>query len=202
MAIGLRNTLGPRDHGRPMSLSAFEAARSREGYRYELIDGRVYVSPMPDPPENVLDEWVRLKLWDYARRFPEVINYVTGKGRVFVHGRQRTTCPEPDCTAYHDFPRHLPFRALQWRDLSPVLVVEVLVTGRPDKDLVRNVQLYLEVPTIKEYWVLDGHEDPDRPSLRVYRRHGRRWRIIEVPPGATYTTRLLPGLELLVDPRR
>jgi hypothetical protein len=58
------------------------------------------------------------------------------------------------------------------------------------------------VPSIKEYWVLDARNDAEHPSLKVYRRHGKKWRIIEVAYGETYSTRLLPGFQLLLDPRK
>src|SRR5687768_15664390 len=83
----------------------------------------------------------------YARSHPSVINYVTAKARVFVSGRRRTTCPEPDIAAYRDFPlADLP--QVRWEDVSPMLVVEVLGGEDDQKDLVRNVALYLQVPTI------------------------------------------------------
>jgi hypothetical protein len=50
---------------------------------------------------------------------------------------------------------------------------------------------------------LDPREDSNRPTLTVYRRRGARWqRPIELAYGDTYATRLLPGFELLIDPRR
>ena len=65
----------------------------------------------------------------------------------------------------------------------------------------RNVELYLRVPSIREYWIFDPRQDPDRPTLRVYRRRGSRWqRPVDVAPGETYTTPLLPGFALLLDP--
>jgi Uma2 family endonuclease len=82
-------------------------------------------------------------------------------------------------------------------------VAEILTTeDDPDKDLVRNVDLYHRVPSIKEYWVVDGRTDPDEPTLLVYRRWGSRWRQAEVPFGGTYETRLLPGFALVIDPRQ
>jgi hypothetical protein len=37
--------------------------------------------------------------------------------------------------------------------------------------------------------------------MRVHRRYGKRWKIIELAYGDTYTTRLLPGFALTIDPR-
>jgi Uma2 family endonuclease len=185
-----------------MTLEDFLASDAEEGYQYELIDGELYVSPQANQPENRVEEWIGGKLFLYAQRHPEVINYVSAKARVFVPGRRGTTNPEPDRAAYHRYPLALPFREVRWQDVSPVLVVEVVSADDPEKDLVRNVELYLAVPSIKEYWVLDAREDAEHPSLRVHRRHGKKWRLIDVASGDTYTTRLLPNFALLLDPRR
>ena len=194
---------GPKDHGRAMSLEDFLASSGEPGYKYELIDGRVYVSPAADQPHDSLDTWLFRVLLDYSRAHPEVVNYVSPSARVFVHGRRAATCPQPDLAAYHDFPHHLPLRQRRWQDLSPLLVVEIISEDTAEKDLERNVELYLEVPSIREYWVIDPRSDPDRPTLRVYRRRGARWqKPIEVAYGETYASpRLLPGFALLVDPR-
>jgi Uma2 family endonuclease len=191
--------LGPADHGRPISAEEFEAARATEGYRYELIDGKVYVSPVPNPPHDFLCEWLRERLDEYRRGHPEVINYISGKASVHVTRRRAPTWPEPDLAAYHNYPRHAP--PLRWDTVNPALVVEVISEDDPEKDLERNLELYLQVPSIREYWVVDPRPDPDFPTLTVYRRRGSRWQNpIHVAPGETYTTKLLPGFTLLLDP--
>jgi len=193
--------LGPADHGRPLALEEFLSAEGQEGYRYELIGGKVSVSPTPNPPENWAEEWLGELLRGYARAHPHVVNYVSGKCRVFVPGAEEVTAPEPDLAAYHDFPRSRGPRDLRWDEVSPVLVVEVLVEGDPAKDLDRNVELYRQVPSIQEYWILDGRQSVAQPTLLVYRRRDRRrWRkLLRAEPGETYTTELLPGFSLPLD---
>jgi Uma2 family endonuclease len=194
--------LGPLDHGRPMSFEEFMAGDYREGYSYELIDGRLYVSPEANFPETWVNDWLRGKLKGYALANPKVINYVCGPGRVFVPGRPGTTTPEPDVLAYKNFRRPRRIRDARWQDISPVLVAEVLSANDPGKDLVRNVVLYLQVPSIKEYWIIDAREDADFPTMLAYRRRGRHWQQpIEVGLGETYTTPLLPGFALTLDTR-
>jgi Uma2 family endonuclease len=62
--------------------------------------------------------------------------------------------------------------------------------------------LYRQVPSIREYWIIDGRDDPDRPAMLVYRRRGQRWQNpIRFEYGTEYTTRLLPGFRLLLNPR-
>jgi Uma2 family endonuclease len=193
--------IGPRDHGRPITLEELSAGEFEGGYQYEIIDGRLYVSPQPDAPQGIVERWIALKLQYYSDAHPEVVNFVYGKARVFVPGRRRLTTSEPDVAAYHDFPVDLDFRDIRWQDVSPVLVVEVLSVDDPDKDLVRNVALYHRVPSIKEYWLLDTRDDPNRPSMTARIRYGKRWRKVELAYGDTYTTRLLPGFRLVLDPR-
>jgi Uma2 family endonuclease len=193
--------LGHTDHGRPLSLAEFQASDYEEGYRYELIDGVLYVSPQPNVPQGLIESWILQKLLRYRDAHPEVINYVYSKCRVFVPDRPDVTCPEPDVAAYHNFPLDLDFRDLRWQDVSPLLVVEVVSDDDPDKDLVRNVELYHQVPSIKEYWIVDPRNDPNRPTLLVHRRHGKKWRPSEYAYGDTYSTRMLPGFELIVNPR-
>ena len=70
-----------------------------------------------------------------------------------------------------------------------------------EKDLVRNRRLYLQVPSIREYWILDPREGVEGLTMLVYRRRGRRWAAcLTVAPGATYTTPMLPGFPLVLDP--
>jgi Uma2 family endonuclease len=202
MATGTLLKLGPKHHGRALTLDEFWAADYQEGHQYELIDGKLYVSPVPNPPQNIVDQWIFTKILLYSREHPEVINYATNKGRVIVPGRPGATVPEPDLLAYRDFPLDQPFRTIRWQETHPILVGEVLSLDDPDKDLIRNVELYWQVPTIKEYWLFDTRQSADQPTLQVYRRSRFRWRMIEVGYGEPYTTKLLPGFELLVDPRK
>jgi Uma2 family endonuclease len=194
--------LGPADHGRPMSYDDFMAGDYALGYKYEIIDGKLHVSPLPNLPENRVEEWLYFKIKLFAKDHPGVINYATNKARVFVHARPEATVPEPDVAAFRDFPPDRPIRGVHWEEVSPILVAEVMSSENVHKDLVRNVELYLQVPSIKEYWLIDAREDPDQPTLTVRRRYGGKWRTSEVAAGETYATRLLPGFELLLDPHQ
>jgi Uma2 family endonuclease len=82
-----------------------------------------------------------------------------------------------------------------------LIVIEVLSEDNARKDLKRNVTLYALIASIKEYWILDPRENSNRPKLIVYRRRGRGWqKPIEIAYRGTYTTKLLPGFSLVVDP--
>lgn len=193
--------LGPKDHGCAMSLVAFERATGAKGYKYELIDGRLEVSTMSDPPQDSIEMLLVWLLQGYRYRHPDVINHISNKSRVFVTGRERATCPEPDIAAFHDYPHELVRQNLvKWDAINPILVVEVVSPSSDSKDYSRNVELYEQVPTIREYCIFSDEEVPGYPALLVYRRRGRKWqKPIAVAPGETYSTRLLPGFELKLD---
>ena len=194
--------LGPADHGRPVTSDELHSAEYEGGFKYEVIDGRLYVSAAPNSPESFLETWLRDKLWDHVRVACAPAGRVLNKARVFVPGRTRLTVPEPDVAVYLDYPIHTPIRDLRWQDMSPQLVAEVLVDGSIDKDLGRNPPLYLKVPSIQEYLVLDGSISPDEPSLICHRRRRKTWVVGTVPYGETFTSGVLPGFTLLIDPRK
>ena len=195
--------LRPDDHGLPLSLEDFASADAQEGFRYELIRGRLEVSPLPNLPHERLLKWLGRLFDNYVQQHPEVINGVFGPARVFVPGLEEgVIAPEPDLAGYHQFPIDLPEEEVDWQDVSPLVVVEVISPDTAEKDLTRNVPLYLRVPTIREYWIVDPRQSRTRPSLLVYRRRGQRWqKPIAVKAGGVYTTRLLPGFTLNLDRR-
>jgi Uma2 family endonuclease len=193
--------IGPHDRGRAMTYDEFLAGDYEEGYRYELIRGELYVSPMPNPPHDIMREYVDELLTIYKSHNRHVIKRLTAGARVFVHGIPETTCPEPDLALYNDYRPNLGQK--RWEKFSPFLVVEVVSESDPDKDYDRrNVELYRQVPTILEYWLFDKAGDVDGPTLRVFRRDSgdQDWTTCDYGPNSTYTTPLLPGFALPVRP--
>lgn len=191
--------LGPADHGRALTYEEFLAGDYEKGHNYELIDGRLYVSPAANYPHD----WVRdhiddvLRLYKAAR--PDVVQRVSSHCRVFVPGRRKTTCPEPDFAVYKTCP---PGRDVRWQDISPLIVVEIVSADDAGKDYVRNVELYQQVPSIREYWVFDRCTEVYGPTLRVYHRESARqkWKTADYGPEDVYSTKLLPGFKLPVCP--
>jgi Uma2 family endonuclease len=191
---------GPADHGRPVSEEELAGAHYQEGYCYEVIEGRLYVSPVPNMPHDDVVLWIVRLLEGYTGEHLDVAYQVSQRARVFVPDHPELTAPEPDLALYNDWPQGQPRRQLRWEDHTPILVVEVVSEEDPDKDLVRNVELYRLVRGIHEYWIFDPRQDPDHPSLRVYRRRGSRWRTpLDIATGGEYTTALLPGFRLTLE---
>ena len=185
---------GPKSHGRRVTDDELKHAQFRLGYDYEVISGRLYVSPAPNPDHDVVERHICEQISHYRQEHPEIVGYVTGRARVFVPDEPSTTAPEPDVAVYRDVPTD------DWRDVEPFIVGEVLRGVDIDKDLFRNVELYWRVPTIQEYWVFDIREEPRRPTMIVHRRTGNGWSVSELPPDGLYETALLPGLKLRISP--
>ena len=194
--------LTPADHGRALSWDEFESADAQEGYRYEMIEGRVFVSPAANPPHNAFEKWLERSLYAYAQEHPEVLQFVAGPARVFLPDREEgITAPEPDVACYAEYAADPYASDVDWRDYSPILVIEVVSADTADKDLVRNRRLYLQVPSIQEYWILDPREGVEGLTMLVYRRRGRRWSAcVTIAAGETYTTPMLPGFSLVLNP--
>ena len=190
------------DQGRELSWDDFIASEFEEGYRYEMIEGRVCVSPAANVPHNAFEIWLQQMLYAYAQEHPEILQFVTPRGRVFLPDLvEGITAPEPDVACYAEFAPNPYEGEIDWRDYSPTLVVEVISADTADKDLVRNRRLYLQVPSIQEYWILDPRKGLEALTMLVYRRRGRRWAArLTVGPGETYTTAILPGFSLVLDP--
>ena len=183
----------PRSHGRRVTDAELERAEYRPGYDYEVIFGRLYVSPALNREHDIIEKHIYNQVFRYSEDHAEVVGYVTDRARVFLPGVEQTTAPEPDLAVYAE-------DSDDWRDDEPFIVGEVLRGVDIDKDLFRNVELYLRVPSIKEYWVFDIRENVRQPILLVYRRTRGDWDVQEFPSDAIYETPLLPGLKLRISP--
>ena len=190
-----RAVIGPADHGRAMSLGDFERSKESDGYVYELIDGVLCVSPIPDPLHDYWTTRVRDALLAYAAAHPSHLNYIPAECEVVIPGRPGETRPNPDVAGYRAFPDTLPRR---WDAVCPLVVVEVISNRRSTKDTVRNRHLYAWAPAMREYWIIqpDAHgRTAERTALT--RSNGRsKWREVSVEFGQTYTTRNLPQFSL------
>ena len=194
--------LTPADQGRALSWEEFASADTEGGFRYEMIEGKIEVSPVPNfQHDRVLSQFLSA-LYLYSAQHKDILPHVSARGCVFLPDPPRgITAPEPDIAGYTDlFPEGTPEVEQDWRNITPALVVEILSEGTEDKDLERNRRLYLQVPSIREYWIVDPRPSDDEPMMIVFRRRGTRWaprRIVLA--GETYTTPMLPGFSLVLD---
>ena len=195
--------LTPADQGRALTWEEFESADAKEGYRYEMIEGRVEVSPTPNVPHDIALNRTLGALILYSMEHEDILRYVTSNACVFLPDpTNEITMFRPDLAGYTEFfPKGTPIAEMDWRNVSPAFVVEILSEGTEDKDLDRNRRLYVQVPSIQDYWIVDPRASADEPMMLVYRRRGRRWSAcLTIAAGETYTTPLLPGFSLVLDP--
>lgn len=76
---------------------------------------------------------------------------------------------------------------------EPILIVEVLSESTSDRDLGRKLQRYIELPTVREIWLVDSA----RRWVQVWRRAGEVW-IVTLPLSgeASFRSEVLGGAEI------
>ena len=68
-----KTKIGPRHHGRKMSLKAFEFAQVEDGYLYELARGYVIVAEVPNIPHALRTSFIRTHLGHYDVENPNAL---------------------------------------------------------------------------------------------------------------------------------
>ena len=185
--------LGPADAGREVDHGDFERADLAPGHRYEVVAGKLAVTPAPNMSHWQVQTWFLERLDRYAQERPDVLALAATASRVVTRALGAVSDVEPDVAAYRAFPRGS--RSARWEDVTPFLVVEVISDSDPRKDLVRNRELYWRVPSIQEYWIVDPRPEP-APSMLALVRGAEGWGERAVSAGGTYRTDLMPGLAL------
>ncbi len=182
--------IGPRDHGRRMTLDEFVAAEGTDGYLYELARGIVVVTQVP----GISHGWIVERIGDvfafYKRDNPGRIIYRSAGSdcRLRLQGMQSDR--HPDQAVYLTPP---PRGKRTWHRWVPAIVVEVVSKRGEDRDYVEKREEYLR-SGILEYWIFD----PYRRKLLVLARELDVWAERELGEADRYETGLLPGLEIFV----
>jgi Uma2 family endonuclease len=180
--------LGPDSAGITLSPAEFDGAEFEKGWRYELINGVLVVSPSPleqeRDPNDELGYWLRT----YKENHPQ------GKAL------DRTL---PEHTIYLKRNRRRVDRAI-WAGLGrrpgrkekPTIAVEFVSKGKCSwrRDYFEKRKEFMAAG-IKEYWLIDRFLG----QMTVFTRHGKRTRRQVITEHQTYQTPLLPGFELRLD---
>lgn len=192
MRVPRTATFGPADAGRAVQLDEFERAAFTHGFRYQLVAGRLLVTPAPNKPVAEVEDWFLDLLKAYAREHPERLRKVLARARIIARATGADTNVEPDVAAYREW-APAP-QTPTWEGVTPTLVVEVISGSRSTKDTVRNRAIYARVPSIQEYWIVDPRSETAPSMLALTRGGDDGWLEQDVPAGGTYRTPLLPGL--------
>ena len=178
--------LGPRAAGISMTPQAFDRAEFLEGYRYELINGVLVVSPIPSPQErdgnDELGHWLR----DYRDDHPQgrCLNLTLPEHTIRTPANRRRA----DRVIWAGLD-HAP----QWKTETPTIIGEFVSSGKRDqkRDYEEKRDEYLAMD-VQEYWVIDRFQR----TMTIFTMVGGKIKPRVVRPKQTYTTALLPGFEL------
>ena len=81
-----------------MTVDEYLAADLPEGYRYELVEGVVQVTPVPGIPHDSVVENLHRIIVLYAGKRPDIVTHITQRSAVTLLDRQTTR--EPDFAVY------------------------------------------------------------------------------------------------------
>ena len=179
--------VGPRDHGRRMSLKEFDHAEVVPGYLYELSRGVITVSDVPRPSHLAQVQDSREQFILYKLTNPGRIHSIGASGEckllVWAFESER----HPDIAVYKKRP---PRVRDVWTKWIPDGAIEIVSRGSEKRDYEEKREEYLRFG-VREYWIIDHA----RQQMLVLRRFRDRWTEKIVRPGERYRTRLLPGFE-------
>ncbi len=182
--------IGPRQHGRKMTLKAFEFAEVEEGYLYELARGYVVVSEVPNYPHAAMEAFIRNHLGLHQLVNPDSIHLI-------LHGSSnKLVIPDweserhPDIAVYLTAPKGKKDRTM-WRTWIPELVIEVVSESSRDRDYTEKRDEYWTLG-VKEYWIVDAKLQ----QVLVLRRGRSQWTEKTLGPADNCETKLLPGFKL------
>lgn len=185
-----KSKIGPREHGRKMSLKDFEFIETEEGYHIELSRGYITVSESANFIHGFIVSIIRNALGIYQ---------VENPGRLFVilHSHEcKLLVPSweserhPDLAVYLTKPKGKKDRTL-WRRYIPELVIEVVSERSVDRDYIEKREEYRDLG-IKEYWIVDAK----REQIIQLRRGKSDWMEKRLGLESVLTTKLLPGFKL------
>jgi Uma2 family endonuclease len=176
---------GPDSAGTRMTPREFDRAEFVEGWRYELINGVLVVTPIPleseaDPNEE-LGHWLR----SYRENHPQgAVLSATLQERTVRTAQNRRRADRVIWIGLGRRPR---------KGEIPNIIAEFVSAGKRDRkrDYEEKRDEYLEIG-VDEYWVIDRFQR----TLTVFRKQGGRVKKQVITAKQTYTTDLLPGFEL------
>ena len=181
----IKRPFGPGDNGILLTPEEFDWADFEEGYRYELINGVVIVSPMASEeeadPNDELNYWLR----NYGHNHPKgsALDATLGERTVYA-GATRRRADRLIWAGLGRLPRS--------RE-TPTIIVEFV--SQRKRDQVRDYETkrdeYLGID-VKEYWVIDRFQR----TLTVFTRKANKTQQRVLRANQIYRTSLLPGFEL------
>ncbi len=183
-----RNHLGPTDAGRWLTRDEFATAQFQEPYIYERVMGRLLVLSPAGPEHRFVSRPFRRQLSGYWDRHPDLVDDVDIEGWVATsedNDRLPDICVYLAGSSSHEV---VPNRV-------PDLVFEFVSGNRSDqeRDYVQKRQEYHQIG-VRQYVIVDRL----KREVLVLRWQPSDYDTAILTIDETYTTPLLPGLEIRV----
>lgn len=160
------------------------AAAPDDGYRYEILEGDLLVTPAPSPLHQRVSKRLQRQLEAYfeARSLGEVFNAPVDLILTFHD------VVEPDLVVVAE-PKQISGRGIEG---APLLVVEILSPSTRVRDRTMKARRYAELG-ISHYWIVD----PDEKRLECFRLQATMYELLlqgESPAKLTHPD--FPDLQL------
>jgi len=180
-----RLRLGPRSAGVLLTTEEFDRARFVEGWRYELINEVLVVSPIPSLNERDPNEELGYFLRAYQESHPQgsALDLTIGEQTIETRKNRRRA----DRVIWAGLGR------LPNPNETPTIIIELVSKGKinQERDYVAKRAEYREIG-VKEYWIIDRFSK----TMTVCRFAADRDQELVIAADQTYATTLLPGYEL------
>ena len=175
---------GPAANGRLMSPREFDRGDFERGWRYELVNGVLIVSPSPVLNERDPNEELGHILRTYQEHHPQgsALDLTVNEHDVET-GDNRRRADRAIWAGLGRLPR---------KNETPTIIVEFVSGSRRDwvRDYETKRDEYLDVG-VREYWIFDRFAQ----TLTVWTKNGRRVKRA-FTADQTFSTPRLPGLVL------
>ncbi len=161
-----------------------------DGWRYEVICGRLFMSPAPRPRHqySVGELYLAFRRFIDARQFGRLL-----LAPIDVKLPELAQPVQPDLVLIAS--EHLDIVTDDCVDGVPDLVVEVLSPSNWMVDRREKYEVYGEAG-VREYWIVD----PDRRTIEVFVLEGGSYSLFDRRgAGETIRSRLLAGFEVAID---
>jgi len=180
-----RLRLGPRSAGVLLTTEEFDRARFVEGWRYELINEVLVVSPIPSLNERDPNEELGYFLRAYQESHPQgsALDLTIGEQTIETKKNRRRA----DRVIWAGLGR------LPGPNETPTIIIELVSKGKinQERDYVAKRAEYREIG-VKEYWIIDRFSK----TMTVCLFAADRDQELLIAANQTYSTTLLPGYEL------
>lgn len=178
-------TIGPKDHGRRMSLDRFDRAIASEGHTYELNKGVIEVSDIAERVHQLVGQETQLQFRAFQLAQPNIIVYQGGgsesKCLIDAYESER----HPDWAVYLT---PMPELDQPWWIWTPDIVIEIVSETSIKRDYEEKPPEYLAIGVFQN-WILD----PIKSRLLIKTNKGGLWQDKVYKPGQKVTCPRLPG---------